>query len=173
MPPTATAPCKGCLAQFFGGKSRDRWCLFSPVQASWEGWGTQLPSCHHSPHGAPCCAPSPGQPQLCISLRRVPEVGRPPGPCPSGSLKRLALCPLDTCNTGAHVFKKPGPGDIPWACGWLSFPCSHSPPREGCKFGRGCIISRPTPSHISLATSLSVTPSCRPQNLPPPHPPHC
>lgn len=97
------------------------------------------------------------------------EVGWPPGPCPSGSLKRLAQCPLDTCNTGAHVFKKPGPGDIPWACRWLSFPCSHSPPQESCKFGRSCIISRPTLSHVSPVTSLSVTPSRWPHSLPLPH----
>lgn len=93
----------------------------------------------------------------------------PARPCSLGSLKRLLQCPLDSCNTGAHVFKKPGPGDIPWACCWLSFPGSHSPPQEGCKFGRSCIISRPTLSHVSPATSLSVTPSCRPHRLPPPH----
>lgn len=78
-------------------------------------------------------------------------------------------CPLDSCNTGAHVFKKPGPGDIPRACRWLSFPSSHRPPQEGCKFGRSCIISRPSLSHFSPATSLSVTPFCWPHSLPPPH----
>lgn len=48
----------------------------------------------------------------------------------------------------------------------FSFPCSHSPPLEGCKFSRSRIISRPTPSHVSPATSLSVTPSRWPPRSP-------
>ena len=146
------------------------------MQHNQEGWGTHLPSYHLSHCGASL---SPLSPSLCTFTSAAParhfppalpgEVGWPPGPCPSSSLKRLVRCPLDTCNTEAHVFKKPGPGDILWACRWLSFPCSHSTPQEGCKFGRSCIISRPTPSHVSPATSLSVTPSRWPHSLSPPH----
>lgn len=121
---------------------------------------------------APCVEPppSPWQPWLCLpssTSRRGGTASSPP--CSLGSLKRLMRCPLDTCNTGAHVFKKPGPGDIPRACRWLSFPGSHSPSQEGCKLGKNCIISRPTLSHVSPATSLSVTSSCRPHSLPQPH----
>lgn len=150
----------------------------SVVPGSWEGWRARLPCCQLS-----CCAARLHalSPLLCTftsaalalhSLQCFPERwDSSPRPCSVGSLKRLMRCPLDTCNTGAHVFKKPGAGDIPWACRWLSFPCSHSPPQEGCKFGRSCIISRPTLSHVSPATSLSVTPSCWPHSLLPPPPP--
>lgn len=148
----------------------------SVVPNSWEGWRAWLPCCQLS-----CCAARLHalSPLLCTltsaalalhSLQCFPERwDSSPRPCSVRSLKRLMRCPLDTCNTGAHVFKKPGAGDIPWACCWLSFPCSHSPPQEGCKFGRSCIISRPTLSHVSPATSLSVTPSCWPHSLPPSH----
>lgn len=98
-------------------------------------------------------------------LHRAPGLGASwssPPPSPSGSLQGLLRCPPDTCNTGAHVYRKPGPGNIPQ----LSFPCSHSPPLEGCKFSRSRIISRPTPSHVSPATSLSVTPSRWPPRSP-------
>lgn len=67
---------------------------------------------------------------------------------PLGSLQGLSGALL-TLITGAHAFRKPGPGHIP--C--LSFPCSHSPPMEGCKSGWSCIISRPTLYRVSPATS--------------------
>lgn len=96
---------------------------------SWEGWRPSLLCCQLS-----CCAEQVHvlSPLLCTltsaslalhSFQRFPERWDSASrPCSPGSLKRLIPCPPDTCNTGAHVFKKPGPGDIPMACCWLSFP---------------------------------------------------